>query len=249
MSWARDEVLFRAQFALIGLKAIQNRVFREKPDQSQKAIQRATFDLVRSLVGDGLVILGDRTERGFVAWPDSVEDRIDRIQASYPAAIADNAADLPWLRLTDAGKRAAEAVSVDDGGETPDSAVKQWDWPLADAASALLVYGTVDWVELGQIHWRVSEVSPGEPVTVLQQRTLELIADLVRGGLARLGAFNAEALGFVPWDCSLDEALTRIRSAYVDDYDDSGAWDWFCMLELTRRGELLARSIETRAQR
>lgn len=84
---------------------------------------------------------------------------------------------------------------------------------------------------------------------MLQQRTLELIADLVRGGLARLGAFNAEALGFVPWDCSMDHALNRIRSAYVDDHDDPSAWEWFCMLELTRRGELLARSIEARARR
>jgi hypothetical protein len=243
MSWARDEVLFRAQFGLFGMKAVQNRVFREQPDRSTESTQQATLDLVRSLVGEGLAILGDRTERGFVPWPDPAE-RLDDLQGH----IAD-AADPPWLRLTDAGRQAAQAVPVDDGGgETPDSAVKQWDWPLPHAARELLIYGTVDWIELGQIHWRVSEVSPGEPVTVLQQRTLELIADFVRGGLAQIGAFSAEALGFVPWECSLDDALNRVRSVYVDDHGDSSAWEWFCMLELTRRGELLARSIEAGAK-
>jgi hypothetical protein len=51
----------------------------------------------------------------------------------------------------------------------------------------VLVYGTIDWVELGRIHWRVKEVSP--------------------------------------------------------------AWEWFCLLELTRRGTVLARAIEGQAQR
>jgi hypothetical protein len=245
MSWARDEVLFRAQFALFGMKAIQNRVFREMSDPSPEAVRQATFDLVRSLVGDGLAVLGDLTERGFQAWPKPADKRLDRVRA----AIADDPADPPWLQLTDAGRQAAKAVPVDDGGETPDNAVPQWDWPLPDAAREVLVYGTIDWIELGQVHWRVSEVSPGEPATVLQKRTLELIADLVRGGLARLGAFSGDAPGFVAWDCSLDDAVDRIRSVYVDDYDDSDAWDWFCLLELTRRGELVARSIETQVHR
>ena len=95
----------------------------------------------------------------------------------------------------------------------------------------------------------MSEVSRGEPVPLLLQRTLELIADLVRGGLARLGAISSNRLGFVPWDCSLDDALNRIRSVYIVDYDDSSAWEWLCLLELTRRGELLARTIEAQAQR
>jgi hypothetical protein len=227
------------------MKAVQNRVFREQSDPSPEGVRQATFDLVSNLVGDGLAVLGDRTERGFQAWPEPVNKRLDSVQA----AIADDPADLPWLQLTDAGRQAAMAVPVDDGGEAPDDAVPQWDWPLPDAARNVLVYGTIDWIELGQVHWRVSEVSPDEPSTVLQQRTLELIADLVRGGLARLGAFSGDAPGFVAWDCSLDDAVDRIRSVYVDDYDDSNAWDWFCLLELTRRGELVARSIDTQAQR
>ncbi len=250
MSWARDEVLFRAQFGLFGLWAVHNRVFREQPDRSPEVLQQETFDLVRSLVDDGLAVIGDRTQQGFVAWTVPVGDGLERIRAEYAAHIADkevSAFDPPWLKLTEAGRQAAQTVPVDDGGEPPDNSVPQWDWPFAQAAKEVLVYGTIDWIELGQIHWRVKEVSPGEPLTAVQQRTLELIADLVGGGLAEVGAFGSGSRGFVPWDGPLDEKLNRIRSVYVDEYD-ADAWDWLCMLELTRKGELFARAIEAQAQ-
>lgn len=252
VSWARDEVLFRAQFRLIGLWSVHNRVLREQLDRSPVAVQQETFELVRSLVDEGLFVIGDRTEQGFVAWTVPVGDRLERIREQFAAELIGEKPgnfDQPWLRLTDAGRQAAETIPVDPVGEPPERIVPQWDWPLPDAAREVLVYGTIDWVELGQIHWRVSEVSPGEPVPVLQQRTLELIADLVRGGLARLGAISSDTRGFVEWACSLDDALNRIRSVYVVDYDDSSAWEWFCLLELTRRGELVARSIEAGSQR
>ena len=57
-------------------------MFREQPDPSPEAVRHATFDLVRSLVDDGLAVLGDRTERGFLAWPEPVDDRLDRVQAA-----------------------------------------------------------------------------------------------------------------------------------------------------------------------
>jgi hypothetical protein len=247
MSWARDEVLFRAQFGLFGLRAVHNLVFREQAGRSPEAVQQVTFDLVRSLVDDGLADIGDRTEQGFVAWTLPVGDGLERVRAEYAAHVADQKVggfDTPWLRLTEAGRRAAQAVPVDGGGESPDRSVRQWDWPFRDAAREVLLYGTIDWIELAQIHWRVKEVSPGEPAAVLQRRTLELIADLVRGGLAEVGAFGSESFGFVPWGGSLEATLSRIRSVYVDEYDDANAWEWYCMLELTRKGQLLARAIE-----
>ena len=136
-----------------------------------------------------------------------------------------------------------------DGGETPDNAVPQWDWPLPDAAREVLVYGTIDWIELGQIHWRCQEVSPDEPSDGAaaadsradrRPRSWRASRDLAPSA--------GDAPGFVAWDCSLDDALSRIRSVYVDDYDDMDVWDWFCLLELTSRGELLARAIEARGQ-
>lgn len=251
MTWARDEVLFRAQFGLVSLGSVHNLVFREQSDLSPEALQQAVFDLTRSLVNDGLVVIGDRTQRGFLPWRQPAGEGLERIQADYAAYVADpnvTAFDPPWLQLTGTGRRLAQAIPVGDSGEPSDNSVPQWDWPLPDAARAVLLYGTTDWIELGQIHWRVVEVSPDLSPAVLQQRTLELIADLVRGGLAEIGAFGSGAFGFVPWDGSLEEKLSRIRSVYVDEYDND-AWDWYCMLELTRRGELLARSIEAQAQR
>jgi hypothetical protein len=47
MSWARDEVLFRAQ-----------------------------FDLVRSLVEECLAVIGNRTQQGFVEWTLPVGDKL-----------------------------------------------------------------------------------------------------------------------------------------------------------------------------
>jgi hypothetical protein len=249
MSWARDEVLFRAQWGLLGLRAVHNLVFRERPGESPAAVQRATFDLVRALVDDGLVVIGDRTAQGFVPWTVPVGEGLDRINDDYAEDMASETVggfDPPSLKLTEAGRQAARAVPIDTGA-TPDDAVRQWDWPLPEAARKVLGYGTVDWIELGQIHWRVKEVSEGEPAEVLQQRTLELIADLVRGGLAAVGSFGSGAAGFVPWASSLDETLSRIASEYVDKYDDPNAWEWSCLLELTRKGQLLATALETEA--
>jgi hypothetical protein len=213
-------------------------------------VQQETFDLVRSLVDDGLAVIGDRTQEGFEPWTLPIGDGLERIHAEFAADAAGqkvDAFDQPWLQLTETGRRAAQAIPVEDGSKPPDNSVPQWDWPFASAAREVLIYGTIDWIELGQIHWRVMEVSPGESPAVLQQRTLELIADLIRGGLAEVGSFGSEPRGFVPWEGSVDEKLSRIRAVYVDEYDADG-WDWYCMLELTRKGELFARAMEAQAQ-
>lgn len=239
MSQARDEVLFRAQSGLFGLRAVRNLLCRESRSANEQgrpeAIQLALVDLVRSLVAEGLAVVGDRTQAGFVPWTIPVVDGLDRREG--------------WLRLTEAGRAAARDVPVGAVGDPQDGAVKQWDWPFAQAAARVLVYGTIDWIELGQIHWRVKEVSPEMPVDVVQQRTLELIAELVRGGLVVVGSIDTGAYGFVAWECTVEEALSRIRAVYVDRFDDESAWEWVCLLELTRRGTVLARTIDAQAQR
>jgi len=228
-----------------------NRVYRERSDRSREALQQETFGLVRSLVDDGLAVVGDRTREGFAAWSLPIGERLERIRAEFAAHVekqAPSSFEQPWLKLTDEGRQAARAVPVGKGEESPDTAVKQWTWPFADAAREVLLYGTIDWIELGQIDWRVREVSPGESDQVVQQRSLELIADLVDGGLARVGSFGSGARGFVPWLGSPDETLSRIRSVYVDGYDNTDVWEWYCLLELTRKGELFARAMENRVQ-
>ena len=89
-----------------------------------------------------------------MAWTLPVGDGLERIRAEYAADVAGQevgAFDQPWLQLTEAGRRAAQAIPVDNGTEQPDSSVKQWDWPFP-AAAGVLIYGTIDWIELGQIH-------------------------------------------------------------------------------------------------
>jgi hypothetical protein len=234
MSWARDEVLFRAQSGLLGLRAVLNLLFRESRSADEgtnaEAVQLALVELVRSLVEDGLADVGDRTAAGFVPWTIPVVDGLNGRE--------------DWVQLTEAGRAAAADVPVGAVDEGPDNVARQWDWPFAQGAAKILVYGTIDWIELDQIHWRVKEVSPDTPIDVIQQRTLDLIADLVRGGLAVVGDIDTAAYGFVAWNCSLEESLDRIRAVYVDKYDDTSGWDWFCLLELTRRGTVLAEAIE-----
>ena len=111
MAWARDEVLFRAQFRLIGLWSVHNRVSREQPDRSPPAVQQETFELVRSLVDEGLVVIGDRTEQGSIAWTLPVGDGLERIHEQFLAELAGEEPgnfDQPWLQLTDAGRQAAK---------------------------------------------------------------------------------------------------------------------------------------------
>ena len=109
---------------------------------------------MRSLVDEGLVVIGDRTEQGSIAWTLPVGDGLERIREQFVAELAGEEPgnfDQPWLQLTDAGRQAAETIPVDPDGEPPDKVVPQWDWPLPDAAREVLVYGTIDWIELGQI--------------------------------------------------------------------------------------------------
>lgn len=52
--------------------------------------------------------------------------------------------------------------------------------------------------------------------------------------------------GSVPqWDWPLAQAAARVLD--VDRFDDESVWEWFCLLELTRRGTVLARAIEGQA--
>jgi hypothetical protein len=213
------------------LKAVRNLAYREDPDASAEAIGEVTSELVRALLRDGLVVVGDRSESGFVERSDPDNDRLDGTQET-------------WLRLTDAGRLAAREIPVTNKEKSPDTAVKQFDWPLLDAAREVLLYGTIDWVELGQIHWRVKEVSPDVSIEVVQRRTLQLIAEFVDEELAVIGQIEKYADGLVPWNCSLEEALGRIRAFYVDRYDEPAMWEWCCLLDLTRLGEVLAWEIE-----
>lgn len=107
----------------------------------------------------------------------------------------------------------------------------------------VLLRGLHDWVALDRIHWDVAQAMPDMPLGAIQKATLSLIDDLLRDGLFEVGTVTAER-GFVRWDVSSDEAIERIRHFYIEGFDDSNVWPWCCWLDLTERGNQVARREE-----
>jgi hypothetical protein len=113
------------------------------------------------------------------------------------------------------------------------------------AREEVLRWGLIDWVELDRIHWYVAKENPGKPLSVIQDKTLELIHSLVSEGLFTLGDLT-ENCHFAAWAAPLEESIRRIREAYVANFDDKNAWPWFCWLDLTKKGRQVAEAIEAR---
>ena len=88
----------------------------------------------------------------------------------------------------------------------------------------------------------------------MQDETLEVIRSLVSEGLFRLGGeavigehpggVASEGERFVEWHRSLDHSLRKISHTYVKHYDDPERWMYAASMELTDKGEQLARSLE-----
>ncbi|WP_431505934.1 hypothetical protein [Mycobacterium sp.] len=110
------------------------------------------------------------------------------------------------------------------------------------AREDVLRWGLVDWVELDRIHQYVAEENVGQPVSVIQSKTLELIQSLVSDGMFVLGDVKRN-VGFTPWNTSLDETIQRIRDAYVTNFRDENHWMWFCWLDATENGLEAAKAL------
>ncbi|NDJ91278.1 hypothetical protein [Mycolicibacter kumamotonensis] len=112
-----------------------------------------------------------------------------------------------------------------------------------DASSAreeVLLSGLVDWVALDRIHGFVAQENRGDVLSVIQEKTLELIRSLVGDGLFDVGDLQGEGGEFVSWETSVDESIQRIRHVYVSNFDDRYAWGWSCWLSLTAKGQRVA---------
>jgi hypothetical protein len=108
----------------------------------------------------------------------------------------------------------------------------------------VILWGLVDWVELERVHDFVAEENPGAPLSVLQDKTLDMIGSLVAEGLFVIGDLTAPDDRFAPWDTPLGDSLRRIRSEYVDRFDDKATWPWVCWLDLTDKGTTVAHELE-----
>jgi hypothetical protein len=112
------------------------------------------------------------------------------------------------------------------------------------ARDEVLLQGLIDWVALCSVHGDVAEENPGEPLSVVQDKVLDLIRSLVTDGLFEVGDLATEDSRFGAWATPLDESIERIRDAYVDNFNDETKWWFVCWLESTEKGQQVAEAIK-----
>ncbi|MEU9807946.1 hypothetical protein [Mycobacterium sp. NPDC050853] len=75
-----------------------------------------------------------------------------------------------------------------------------------------------EWEELADIDWYVRQDNPGRLLSVIQQKTIDMIRSLVGEGLCELGTVE-QGQGFVPVG-DFTEGLSKLPALYIDHYDD-----------------------------
>jgi hypothetical protein len=115
---------------------------------------------------------------------------------------------------------------------------------MKTARENILIEGFDDSVDLGGVHQYVARENPSASLSDVQSKTLEVIRSLVDDGLVELGSMSGNGGCFVTWETSLDESMKEIHDVYVNHFDDSGLWSWYCWLNLTAKGEQAAESLE-----
>jgi hypothetical protein len=101
---------------------------------------------------------------------------------------------------------------------------------------------------LGALEGALPLTAVDSSVTQQNQETLQTIPSLVSDGLFELGDLSGEGGSLVAWSGSPDESIQRISDVSVAKYDDPPAWVWFARMELTDKGERLARALEESAR-
>jgi hypothetical protein len=115
------------------------------------------------------------------------------------------------------------------------------------AREEVLRWGLVDWVELDRTRWYVARENPGQPLPVVQDRTLDMIRSLVTDGLFDVGDLTRGVCLFRAWNITLDESIRRLQYVYEINFEDDNRWPWFCWLSLTEKGQQVAEAIEAAA--
>jgi hypothetical protein len=112
-----------------------------------------------------------------------------------------------------------------------------------------LLLGALDGaLPLAAVDSCVTKHKLGAPVSEVQEVTLTTIHSLVDEGLMVLGDMSGETGRLAPWSVSLEESMRKISDAYVVRYDDPDAWIWSAWLELTDKGEQVARALQNGAE-
>ncbi|WP_236055997.1 hypothetical protein [Mycobacterium sp. SM1] len=89
-------------------------VTRQHPSASLAEIQNETLAVIRSLVSDGLFVLGAMTGEGrrWEPWDEPLEESMRKIAEVYLNHYDDPSAWIwyAWMKLTDEGRKAAQAL-------------------------------------------------------------------------------------------------------------------------------------------
>jgi hypothetical protein len=107
---------------------------------------------------------------------------------------------------------------------------------MKTARENILIEGLDDSVDLGRVHHHVVREDPSLSLSEVQNNTLEIIRSLVSDGLVELGSMSGKGGYFVTGETSLDDSMKEIHDVYVNQFDDSGLWSWYCWLNLTAKG-------------
>jgi hypothetical protein len=110
----RRELLLGALEGPVPLTAVDSCVTQQDRSAPVTEVQNATLETIRSLVGEGLVVLGDVSgETGrLVAWSGSLEESMQKISDLYVVNYDDPGAWIwsAWFELTRKGEQVARAL-------------------------------------------------------------------------------------------------------------------------------------------
>lgn len=110
----RKDLLLGALEGPVPLTAVDSCVTQQNRSASVSEVQNATLETIRSLVGEGLVVLGDlSSETGrLVAWSGTLEEWMQTISDAYVVDYDDPGAWIwsVWLELTEKGGQIAQGL-------------------------------------------------------------------------------------------------------------------------------------------
>lgn len=95
-------------------------IMREFPDRSMNETRRLTLEVVRQLLRDGLVKIGDVGPEGFQEWPGDIDAQLMKASKKWDMIPGlPDLGDVFWLENTSAGDVAARnsaANHIENGG-------------------------------------------------------------------------------------------------------------------------------------
>ena len=106
-----DDLVMRGCDDWVQASEVASVAITEGGARSEKEIQDLSFEMTRRVIRDGLMVLGDVTEKGFKKWNLSSEEGLARAERDWRAlGRTPNLGELFWLENTPKGKKLGEAL-------------------------------------------------------------------------------------------------------------------------------------------